>query len=70
MVSESQALTEADGLCDSLKKILAGCQWLEPVTLATWEAEIGRITTQGQPRQIVHETPLQNKNGLELWLKQ
>jgi hypothetical protein len=31
--------------------------WLEPVILATWEAEIGRIKIWGQPRQIVHETP-------------
>jgi hypothetical protein len=28
-----------------------------PVILATWEAEIKRITVQGLPRQIVSETP-------------
>jgi hypothetical protein len=28
--------------------MLAGCQWLMPVILATWEAEIRRITVQGQ----------------------
>jgi hypothetical protein len=28
---------------------------LTPVILATWEATIGRIVAQGQPRQIVHE---------------
>jgi hypothetical protein len=27
------------------------------VILATWEAEIGRITVGDQPRKIVHETP-------------
>jgi hypothetical protein len=32
-------------------------QWLTPVILATWEAEICRIMVPGQPRQIVHETP-------------
>jgi hypothetical protein len=26
--------------------------------VATWEAEIGRIVVQGQPRQIVHEIPI------------
>jgi hypothetical protein len=25
----------------------AGCWWLIPVILATWKAEIGRITVQG-----------------------
>jgi hypothetical protein len=28
-----------------------------PVILDTWEAEIGRIMVQDQPRQIVTETP-------------
>jgi hypothetical protein len=40
-----------------LKKITAGCQWFTPVTLATWEAEIGRIMVQGQPGKIVCKTP-------------
>jgi hypothetical protein len=31
-----------------------------PVILATWEAEIERIQEQGQPRQIVPKTNLQN----------
>jgi hypothetical protein len=29
---------------------------LTPIILATWEAEIRRITVQSQPRQIVRET--------------
>jgi hypothetical protein len=31
-------------------------QWLIPVILATWEAEIRKIAVPGQPEQIVHET--------------
>jgi hypothetical protein len=27
-----------------------GCQWLTPVILATWEAEIRRFGFQGQPK--------------------
>jgi hypothetical protein len=30
-----------------------------PVILPTWEAEIGKISVQGQPEQIVWETPCQ-----------
>jgi hypothetical protein len=33
-----------------------------PIILSTWEAEIGSIMVQGQPRQIVHETPSPKKN--------
>jgi hypothetical protein len=29
-----------------------------PIILATWEAEIGKIVVQVQPRKIVHETPI------------
>jgi hypothetical protein len=36
--------------------ILAGCQWLTAVTLATQEAEIRRTRFQSRPRQIFHET--------------
>jgi hypothetical protein len=34
-----------------IKDIIARHWWLMPVTLAIWEAEIGWITVQGQPRQ-------------------
>jgi hypothetical protein len=45
------------GQCLPLKiKIVAGCQWLMPVILATWEAEIRKIEVQSQPGQIVHKT--------------
>jgi hypothetical protein len=32
-----------------------------PVILATWEAEIGRITVPGQPKQNVYKTLSQQK---------
>jgi hypothetical protein len=38
------------------RKIVAGCWWLMPVILVTYEAEIGRSMFQGQPEQIVRET--------------
>jgi hypothetical protein len=38
--------------------ILAGCQWLTPIILATREAEIKTIKAQGQPRQTVCKTPI------------
>jgi acetolactate synthase small subunit len=43
-----------------------------PVTLATEEAEIRRITIQSQPQQIVRETLSQkthHKKGLVEWIK-
>jgi hypothetical protein len=36
------------------------CQWLKPVILAIWEADNERIPVQGQPQQIVLETPSPN----------
>jgi hypothetical protein len=36
----------------------AGHWWLTPIILASWEAEIGKIMVQGQPRQIIQETPI------------
>jgi hypothetical protein len=41
----------------TIEKRGARGQWLTPVTLATWEAEIRRIVVQGQPGQIVLKTP-------------
>jgi hypothetical protein len=39
----------------SIKKLgKSRWQWL---ILATWEADIRRIMVQGQPRQMVQETP-------------
>jgi hypothetical protein len=35
----------------NLKKIISWEQWLTPIILATWEAEIRRIAVQGQLRQ-------------------
>jgi hypothetical protein len=32
-------------------------EWLTPGILATWVAEIGRISDRGQPGQIIRETP-------------
>jgi hypothetical protein len=41
----------------SLKINLSQAHWLMPIILAIREAGIGRITVQGQPRQIIHKTP-------------
>jgi hypothetical protein len=41
--------------------------WLTLAILATWEAEIGRITVRGQPRQIVQEAHLQNNQSKMDW---
>jgi hypothetical protein len=35
----------------------AGRQWLMPVVLATWEAEIMRTKVTGQLQKIVHDNP-------------
>jgi hypothetical protein len=32
--------------------------WFTPIILGTWEVEMGSIKVRGQPRQIVHETPI------------
>jgi hypothetical protein len=48
---------------------LVKCQWFTAIILATWEAEIGRITVQSQPVQIVHETPISKKmEKTQSWL--
>jgi hypothetical protein len=40
---------------DPVSKNIIRHQWLIPVILATWKAEIGRIVIPSQPRQIVRE---------------
>jgi hypothetical protein len=37
--------------------VRAWSQWFTPVILATWESEIRGVVVQGQPEQMVHETP-------------
>jgi hypothetical protein len=39
------------------KNHTAGCWWLMPIILATWEVEKGRISIRGKPRQIARESP-------------
>jgi hypothetical protein len=46
----------------TMGSVSAVCCCLMPVTLATWEAKITRITVWGQPRQIVHKTPSSKNN--------
>jgi hypothetical protein len=51
-----------------IRKSISWAQWLTPVILATWDAEIRRITVQGQFRQTVQETPqLQNTESKVSW---
>jgi hypothetical protein len=45
----------------------AGCQWLTPVILTAWEAEIRKMTVWGQLRQIVHKT--QSPGGVALQMQ-
>jgi hypothetical protein len=43
------------------KRLAAGCQWLTPVILATWEAEIRRIVVPGQTQEKSLRDPSQQK---------
>jgi hypothetical protein len=40
------------------KRQLAGCWWLTPVILATWEGEIRRMEVSDQSGKKVCETPI------------
>jgi hypothetical protein len=44
--------------CLYKKNTAAGLQRLTPIILAAWEAEIRRITVQGQPGQTVYKTKI------------
>jgi hypothetical protein len=47
---------------------LAGCQWLTPVILATWEAEIGKTTVEVSPGKYFLRPPhLQNNQSKMDW---
>jgi hypothetical protein len=46
---------------------VTGRQWLRPVILTAWEAEIGRISAQGHIRQTVSKTHLQNDQSKMNW---
>jgi hypothetical protein len=43
--------------------ILAGCWWLKPVNLATWEAEIMGIIVSGQPGQKNLQDPISTEKS-------
>jgi hypothetical protein len=42
-------------------------QWLKPITLANWEAEIGRITVKCQPGQKFLETVISTNKTWTWW---
>jgi hypothetical protein len=56
-LAAKEAISRVNSLANKWQKI-AGHQWLKPVILTIWEAEIGRIVVQGQRGQIVPETPI------------
>jgi hypothetical protein len=41
----------------------AGCQWLMPIILGTWEAEIEKTVVQSQFRKIFVGSHLQNNQS-------
>jgi hypothetical protein len=60
-VKEGQEVGEMKSVWQSVKKKKmwnqARRQWLRPVILAIWEAEIWRLRFQGILQQVVHKTP-------------
>jgi hypothetical protein len=58
---KSQGSWKSIGLYnEKIQNKTARLQWLTPVFLPTWEAEIRRIKVQGQPWQRVARFHLQN----------
>jgi hypothetical protein len=53
--------SETLAIFSGIKEHSCQVQWLPPVVLATWDAEIRRVMVQGQPGQIVGETLPQKK---------
>jgi hypothetical protein len=41
---------------EGIKKVLAGCQWLTPIILATQETESRRSAIQSQPEKTALKT--------------
>jgi hypothetical protein len=48
------------------KQFIAGHQWVTPIVLATWEAEVKRIEVPGESRQIF-VPELQNNQSKMDW---
>jgi hypothetical protein len=62
-------IDQFSGMCSiKIPPDMAKYQLHTPVILATWKAEIRRITVPGQSGQTVHETPhLQNNQSKMNW---
>jgi hypothetical protein len=53
------SLSDESGLFVAIRTKASWLVWLKPLILATWEAEIRRISVQGHHGQKVHKTPPQ-----------